>query len=154
MKRENHAPCMSRHSTGMVHSILSEIAQRLQALAEQDKPSSIDLHSLPLTHRDREELEEMLGRGEVSVRLELAGPTKIWETAYAGVWWIRHMGAGERIATEEIAITHVPEILLSQPDDVVAAARRIRRELAAGYKPEHDFDIGTAGKPGLETPHV
>ena len=154
MKRDSSAPCMTRHSTGMVDSILSEIAQRLQALADENEPALIDLHSLPLSQTDRQELEEVLGLGEVSVRLDLAGPTRIWETAYAGVWWIRHMGAGERIATEEIAVTHIPEILLSQPDDVAAAARRIRKELASGYKPYRDFDVGTAGKPGLETPHV
>ena len=154
MKRDTHAPCMTGRSTGMAYSILSEIAQRLQALAERNEPASIDLRSLPLTQADRDELEEMLGRGEVSVRLELAGPTKIWETAYAGVWWIRHMGTGERIATEEIAVTPIPEILLSQPHDVAAAARRIRLELAPGRKPDHDLDIGNTGKPGLEASHV
>jgi hydrogenase-1 operon protein HyaF len=145
---------MTGHSTGMAYPILSEIAQRLQTLVDQNQPASIDLRSLPLTQADRDELEEMLGRGEVSIRCELAGPTQIWETAYAGVWWIRHMGADERVATEEIAVTHIPDILLSQPDDVAEAALRIRRDLAAGFKPDHDHDIGTAGKTGLEAPHV
>jgi len=144
MNRDSNAPCMTTQSTGMAWSILSEVAQRLQALARHNEPSTIDLRSLPMTQADREQLEELLGHGEVRARLEVAGPTDIWETAYAGVWWIRHMGDGGRIATEEIAITRIPEIFLSDPHDVSAAADRIRTILDEGY------DRLAA----LEAPHV
>ncbi|HLF31935.1 MAG TPA: hydrogenase expression/formation C-terminal domain-containing protein [Xanthomonadales bacterium] len=144
MKRDTSAPCMTTRTTGMAYSILSEIAQRLQLLAERNETSAIDLRSLPMTQADRDQLEAMLGRGEVSARLEIAGPSEVWETAYAGVWWIRHMGAGGRIATEEIAVTRSPEILLTHPQDVTAAALRIRTE----------FNRGTTDEPALEASHV
>ena len=63
--------------------------------------------------------------------LELAGPSEIWETAYTGVWWVRHQGAGDRVATEEIAITRIPEILRAHPDDIDAAAARLHEDLAS-----------------------
>jgi hydrogenase-1 operon protein HyaF len=129
MKRDNAAPCMSTLSTGMAFAIFSEICQRLRTLADHNEPSAIDLRSLPMTQSDRNQLEELLGRGEVSARLEIAGPSDIWETAFAGVWWIRHMGADKRIATEEIAITRIPEIFLSDPHDIAAAAGRMRENL-------------------------
>jgi len=129
LQRDAQAPCLTTSSTGMAWSILSEIAQRLQRLAQSGEPSSIDLRSLPMTQADRDQLQELLGRGEVSARLDIAGPSDIWETAYAGVWWIRHMGAGERIATEEIAVTRIPEIFLSDLNDVNLAAQRLHREL-------------------------
>jgi len=144
MKRDSSAPCTTANTTGMAWSILSEIAQRLHLLAESNEPSAIDLRSLPMTQADRDQLEEILGRGEVSARIEVTGSSDIWETAYAGVWWIRHRGASERIATEEIAVTHIPEILLSHPHDVTAAALRLREEL----------DNGSTGKPELEASHV
>ena len=130
MKLDIQAPCLTTHTTGMAYSILSEIAQRLQALAVNNEPSAIDLRSMPLTPADRDHLEELLGHGEVTARLELAGASHIWETAYAGVWWVRHMGGGDKIASEEIAITHIPEILLTDPHDVTLAAERIRQDLA------------------------
>jgi hydrogenase-1 operon protein HyaF len=131
MKLDIQAPCLTTNTTGMAYSILSEIAQRLQALADNNEPSSIDLRSVPLTQADREQLEELLGHGEVTARLEIAGTSHIWETAYAGVWWVRHMGSGDKIATEEIAITRIPEILLTDPHDVTLAAERMRQHLAA-----------------------
>jgi hydrogenase-1 operon protein HyaF len=126
--RDVQSPCLSG-TTGMSHSIMSEISAHLQALAEHDRSAAIDLRSLPMTEADRRQLEELLGRGEVTANLELAGASEVWETRYPGVWWIRHMGAGGKIATEEIAITRIPEILKTHPTDVEAAARRIRQEL-------------------------
>lgn len=123
------APCTTAMSTGMAHSVLAEVASLLAALAERGESASIDLRSLPLTDADRVELEELLGRGEVTATLEVAGHSEIWETAYPGAWWIRHRGAGDKISSEEIAVCPVPEILASHPADINAAAQRIRQHL-------------------------
>lgn len=135
---------MTIQNTGMAWSVLAEVAQRLRRLAEHNEPSAIDLRSLPMTEADREQLEELLGQGEVSARLEIAGPSYIRETAYSGVWWIRHMGTGDRIASEEIAITRIPEIFLSDSHDIRAATDRIRSIL----------DLGPEGPAASEAPHV
>jgi len=129
MLRDNAAPCLSDRATGMARSVLSEISRMLEALADSGEPGSIDLRSLPLSDSDRKELEELLGHGEVRADLEIAGASEVWETAYAGVWWIRHKGAGEKIATEEIAVCRIPEILITHPVDIEAAAGRLRQEL-------------------------
>jgi len=132
MKRDNGAPCISQQSTGMAYSILAEIGQLLEALSANGEAGSIDLRSLPMTDADREQLEELLGRGEVQAELDLAGASEVWETSYAGVWWIRHKGAGDKIASEEIAVTAVPEILITHPVDIEAAATRLRDDLSQG----------------------
>lgn len=123
------APCQTENVTGMARSILSEISKLLQALATNESTGSIDLRSLPLTEADRRQLEEALGRGEVSLDLELAGRSSIWETGYPGVWWIRHRGAQDKVSSEEIAVCRVPDILKSHPADVSAAALRLQQEL-------------------------
>lgn len=123
------APCQTENVTGMARSILSEISKLLQALATNESTASIDLRSLPLTDADRRQLEEALGRGEVSLDLELAGRSSIWETGYPGVWWIRHRGAQDKVSSEEIAVCRVPDILKSHPADVSAAALRLQQEL-------------------------
>lgn len=126
------APCQTEKVTGMARSLLTEVSRMLAALAANGTTSSIDLRSLPLTDADREQLESALGCGEVVAELELAGRSTIWETRYPGAWWIRHRGAGDKVSSEEIAVCPVPEILVSHPDDVAAAAERLRAELERG----------------------
>ena len=115
--------------TGLARSILGEIAEHLTVLADTGQTAAIDLRSLPMTAADRAELEEVLGHGEVEVALDVAGTSEAWETSYAGVWWVRHYGDGERIASERIEIAPLPEILAAHHADIVAAASRLRGDL-------------------------
>jgi hydrogenase-1 operon protein HyaF len=135
---------MTSHTTGMAYSILAEIGQLLTALSERGEAGAIDLRSLPMTDADRGQLEEILGRGEVRAKLDLADASEIWETSYNGVWWIRHKGAGDKIATEEIAVTPVPEILMAHPADIAAASRRIRQDLDSAGVQSHEqkYELG------------
>jgi hydrogenase-1 operon protein HyaF len=121
--------CFSGMKTGMARAVMHEIAACLESLAREGKETTIDLRSLPLTAADLLELEALLGEGEVRVDLEVLGATRIWETAYTGVWWLRHFGANKQTASEEIAITSLPEILKSHPEDIDTSAARLRKEL-------------------------
>ena len=142
--------CLDGHTTGMAWSVLAEVGRLLEELASNGQTASIDLRSLPLTDADREELDALLGRGEVRVELDLAGRSEVWETAYPGAWWIRHRGAGDRISSEEIAVCPVPEILRTHPADIETAARRLRRDL------QNNRPSATAepSENQLETSHV
>ena len=150
MPRDARATCLDATVTGMALSVLAEVGRLLEALAASGQPGAIDLRSLPLTDADREQLEELLGRGEVQAELELTGRSEVWETAYPGAWWIRHRGAGDRIAAEEIAVCSVPDILLAHPDDIRAAARRLHHDLTTQQAPS----APEAGAANMETPHV
>lgn len=116
--------------TGMAQSLLHEIAGRLTLLAETGEVSAIDLRSLPMTPADRSELEDRLGRGEIEALLTVAGTSEVWETQYAGVWWIRHLGAGNKVAAEYIEVAPTPQIFASHHDDVAASAVRLKDSLA------------------------
>ena len=129
MARDSAAPCLSDRATGMALSVLAEIGRMLEALSESGQAGAIDLRSLPLSDVDRAQLEEVLGRGEVRAELDIAGESEVWETTYPGVWWIRHRGADNKIATEEISVCAIPEILMTHPVDIKAAAGRLREEL-------------------------
>jgi len=115
---------------GMVDAILREVATLLSRLLETGEGGVISLRAMPLSSADRAALDERLGRGEVSATLTIAGHSEIWETNYPGVWWIRHRGAGDKIAVEEIAITRVPEILVAQIDDARDGLDRLEAALA------------------------
>ena len=144
------APCQTTQVTGMAQSVLAEVARLLEALAAEGTTGAIDLRSLPLTDADRRQLQDLLGRGEVRADLELAGRSEVWETAYPGVWWIRHLAADDRIASEEIAVCPVPEILQAHPDDIRAGARRLSQDLAALQAPA----APVPGDTNQETTHV
>jgi len=131
MKPGISTPCLDGVPTGMAQALLHEIAEHLGRLASTGREARIDLRSLPLTEADLRELEELLGRGEVSAELEVIGPSSLRETSYPGVWWVRHFGANGQAAAEEIAITPLPDILRSHEDDIRDAAARLRRALQA-----------------------
>ena len=123
------APCQTSQATGMALSIMAEVAGLLDILANEGETGSIDLRSLPLTDADRQQLEDLMGRGEVKAELVISGDTTVWETSYPGAWWIRHHGAGGKISSEEISICPVPAILAAHPADIEAAANRIKNTL-------------------------
>ena len=129
MKLESIPVHVTGPASGMSSAVLTEIAEMLLQLAEKGVSGAINLRSLPMSEEDRTHLEGRLGHGEVSARLEVAGTTEVWETSYPGVWWIRHRGGDGRIAAEEIAVTHVPEFLISPKEDIRAAAARINAEM-------------------------
>jgi hydrogenase-1 operon protein HyaF len=136
------APCQTENTTGMARSVLSEVARMLESLATDGTTGSIDLRSLPLTEADRKQLEELLGRGEVVAELELAGRSTVWETTYAGAWWIRHRGAGDKVSSEEIAICPIPDILVTHPADIESAAKRIKQEIQENHPNQAEASNG------------
>ena len=130
MNQPAGAHCQTGLVTGMALSIMAEVARMLEALADKGESGSIDLRSLPLTDADRDQLEELMGRGEVKAELEVSGDSTVWETSYPGAWWIRHHGAGGKVSSEEISICPVPAILSAHPADIEAAANRIKNAIA------------------------
>ncbi|MGD9671362.1 MAG: hydrogenase expression/formation C-terminal domain-containing protein [Hyphomicrobiaceae bacterium] len=139
MRSHDASDCCAAEATGLAEALIFEIADRLQEFATTGKDAAIDLRGLPMTEADREALATRLGRGEVQAVVEVAGRSEVWETAYSGVWWVRHLGADGQVAAEEIAITRVPAFLASHPEDVRAAAQVLRSEcLEPSPRPERD----------------
>ncbi|MCE1237000.1 MAG: hydrogenase expression/formation protein [Hyphomicrobiales bacterium] len=141
---------MSHHETvcgptpRLADAVLAEIATALARLAEADEETTIDLKSLPLGPGDLAHLAETLGEGEVRCDLDVAGRSEVRETRFAGVWWIRHFGLDDTVAVEEIAVTRLPEILMSHPDDVARAAKALA-EVAARPAPLADEEDPSRG---------
>ena len=118
--------------TGMVDAVLNEIAERAANSCRTGLSDSIDLTSIPLTSADRTSLEARLGRGEVFANVAVVGRSEVWETAYSGVWFVRHFGDDGCVAVETIEFTDAPNLLFSHLADRLAAATRLRREFGAG----------------------
>lgn len=113
----------------LVAALLREVAALLAAFVERGEEGLIDLRSLPLSDGDRALLEQSLGRGEVAAQISVAGDSEVWETAYAGVWWVRHAGRGNGTTTDQISVSALPEILRTHPADAQAALARMQADL-------------------------
>ena len=112
--------------------ILHEIRHGLKRLAETGESTLIDLNSIPFGPGDETRLLEMLGEGEVKAEINALGPTRVWESAIAGVWIIDHRNLEEQRLTLHIEITRIPDILRTQPQDVQDSIRILDERLAEG----------------------
>lgn len=126
--------------SAIVSAVVAEIATALARLAETGAETTVGLGALTLTPDDVAALAETLGEGEVACELTVAGRSEIRETGFSGVWWIRHFGGDDEVAVEEIAVTRIPEILVSHPDDVAHASRRLAAVVAEPVLPADEED--------------
>ncbi|MFH2140611.1 MAG: hydrogenase expression/formation C-terminal domain-containing protein [Pseudomonadota bacterium] len=118
------------HSIGSVDALLNEIATRLQRFVTTGETALIDLKGLPFSPAEYEGLRTMLGRGEISARLEAIGDSELYETHYPGVWWVTHYNVEGDVIADLLEIAAVPAILHSQPEDVQDGLERLQHTLS------------------------
>jgi len=105
-----HTPEIPTHNT---LPLLHEIRHALQRLIDTGETTIIDLRALPLTGAEEQQLENLLGQGEVDCRIEALGKSSVRETAIPGVWLVSHFNTEEELMAKSIEITPVPSILPS-----------------------------------------
>jgi hydrogenase-1 operon protein HyaF len=116
---------------GGVAAILSELANLLQRLAEAQECATIDVRSLPMSPHDRIALQHALGEGEVRATLDAQGLSSIRETRVPGIWWVEHRDPHGEVMAESIEVTRMPQILMSDTDEIAAGARALRAQITA-----------------------
>ena len=122
-------PAPTPGMTGNLVPILNEIRQALADYLATGSPKTIDLLAMPFGPGDEAGLLQALGSGEVSAELQALGPSRVWETRFAGVWLLDHANeAGERLALQ-VEITDVPALLRSQPEDIRFALEALDGQL-------------------------
>lgn len=126
---------MSQHSIGNLQALLAEIAAQLERLVRDGQAGSIDLNSMPFAPGEYSELRLLLGEGDVAAHLEAIGPSEVVETRYPGVWWVTHYNVEGDIIADSIEITHIPEILRSQPADIEEGLASLHAELEKKVQP-------------------
>ena len=118
--------------TGNVRPLLHEISHALQRLTRGEEGTVIDLRSLPLAPGEEARIEEALGEGEVSANLNALGTTTIRETAYSGVWIVTHRNTEDEVVARFIEVSHIPDILKAQPEDIEHGVRGLNERLRDG----------------------
>lgn len=109
-----------------VQAILSEIEERALRFVATGEEALIDLRCLKAMPSEREMLEILLGRGEVSAVLDALGCSEIHETAVSCVWWVRHRNADDEIVGELIEIAEVPDVLMGDRSAIASGLQALR----------------------------
>lgn len=100
--------------------IVEEIILALKNLLERDETHTIYINKLPLTKKDRELLNSILGKYQIKAVIESKrNKVEYRETAINGVWLGIFFGEDEKKPIlETIEITYIPELLKSQKEDI------------------------------------
>jgi hydrogenase-1 operon protein HyaF len=112
-----------------VMAILAELAALLERLADAQTAAAVDLRSLPMSPRDRLELQRALGDGEVQATVNANGVSTIRETGISGVWWVEHRDPHGELIAELLEVARVPGILANAPDEIAAGVRALRAQM-------------------------
>jgi hydrogenase-1 operon protein HyaF len=124
-------------------AILSELATLLEALRLTGQEGAIDLRSLPLGANELDCLRRILGRGEVDIRIDANGESRIRETAVRGLWWTEHRDAVGAPLAVLIEVARVPNILLAADEELALGAVRLRAAAAAQSSAPGETPNGT-----------
>jgi len=120
----------SHDLTWNVLPLLHQIKHAMDNLLENNVNEVIDLRSIPLAPGEEDNLLNILGQGEVKAQLNALGPSEILETQFNGVWLITHYNDENEIVSRHIEITFMPEIMLSQMQDIRSSSQRLSERLS------------------------
>ena len=109
--------------------LLNEIRHALERLLASGETTVIDLGALPMGPQDEAELLAALGTGEVDATINAGGPSSVRETAFHGVWLVTHRNELDEIVARFVEVAFVPELLMSQPEDVADSIAALAKNL-------------------------
>lgn len=115
--------------------VLHQIRHALDRLLLTGEPTRIDLNAMPFGPGDLDRLTSLLGRGEVSARVDAAGPTEVQETAIPGVWLVDYRNADGQRLTLQIEIADIPELLRAPHQDLATAIALLDTRLESDQSP-------------------
>lgn len=122
---------MSHNTIPLMH----EVSHALKRLIRTGEPTIIDLRAIPFGPGDEARLLQLLGEGEVTASMDALGRTTVRETGFSGVWLVDHYNHEEERIAFQIEVTHIPDLLRAQDEDMGESLQRLesmlRQELAA-----------------------
>lgn len=111
---------------GITRALLSEIAEAVSLYIHDHLPKIIDIKAIGLSAPERGVFDKAMGSGEISAEIVTAGRSRIEETRFPGVWWVRHYGVNGELQAEWIEVTEVPEIMKADRADMVVGLKNLR----------------------------
>ncbi|MFA9461599.1 hydrogenase expression/formation protein [Thiohalorhabdus methylotrophus] len=146
---------------GAVHTFPEAVArlQRIQAEADFHTvgSASAGIELEDLDDRSRQLVNDVLGEGEVSIRIDGGETWQIQEAVMAGIWRLRRLDPDGTVAADRVEVGAIPEVVTramlletaagvhEEPAEPEAVnARALRVELAhhvAAFEPEQEAHV-------------
>lgn len=109
-----------------IRAILYELHGALQRLLADGTTYTIFLGSTGLSEEEQVELLETLGRGKITINYtETDQPVEWFESSFYGIWIGTYRNAREDAIAYTIEVTKYPEVVGSQPEDMVGSAEEL-----------------------------
>lgn len=105
--------------------LLPEINEHIPRTNGNGMPHVINLSLLPHTEEDLVYLNDVLGRGTLTVLSRGYGNCRIMATATRNVWWVQFYNSQDAMILNTIEITPVPEVACASPEDIADSATRL-----------------------------
>ncbi len=115
--------------------ILTEISDRLEQRQPGEKAHVINLTLLPLSPDDVDFLDQVLGKGPLSMLSRGYGDCTITSTAVPDVWWVRYFNSTGKLILNTLEIVDIPLVACAAPEDIQASAERLK-DLLEPYRNE------------------
>lgn len=106
--------------------ILTEIADHLAHRRPGQKAHVINLTLLPLSPEDVDFLDQILGKGPLSMLSRGYGDCAVASTAIPDVWWIRYFNSTGKLILNTLEVVEVPLVACAAPEDIQASAERLK----------------------------
>ncbi len=109
--------------------MVAEINERMDKPTNGAGPHVINLSLLPHTEEDLGFLNDILGRGSLTILSRGYGNCRITATATRDVWWVQYYNSQDSLILNSIEITSVPEVACASPEDIADSADRLNEIL-------------------------
>ncbi len=106
-------------------ALLAEINDNIPKVAEGRAPHAINLSLLPHTEEDLGCLNDLLGRGGMTILSRGYGNCRITSTATLNVWWVQFYNSQDTLILNSIEVTSLPEVAKAASEDIADSAERL-----------------------------
>lgn len=97
---------------------------------DNPSPHAINLSLLPHTEEDLTLLDEILGKGPVTILSRGYGNCRVMSTGLRHVWWVRFYNSQDTLILNSIEVSMLPDVVAASPEDIADSAERLREIMA------------------------
>jgi len=109
--------------------LIAEINAQTANYQPGNEAHIINLSLLPQTEQDLAFLEQVLGRGNVTILSRGYGNCRITATATRNVWWVQYFNSQETLILNTLEVSDVPSVACASAEDIADSLQRLREIL-------------------------
>ncbi len=114
-------------------SIITELLEHAQNFQTGQAAHIVNLTLLPLSEEDTTFLEQVLGRGPITLLSRSYGDCQIISTTLPNVWWVRYLNSMDKLLLNTLEVVDMPVVACAALEDIRDSEKRLR-DMLVQYK--------------------